>query len=123
MEKFSFAKSTEYAKSFARECGAFSMYDSGFGLGIPANLSNENKLRGVFNQITNRNGVFLFNISGVNLKSAKKGFYDYEAAENNNQITEWELSMIMSNRDYLINCIFHNGRVEFKKQILWKAIK
>lgn len=120
--KFSFAKSSEYSLSFANECNAYSMYDTGFGLGIPSTLSNENQLRGVFIQIMTLNGVFLFNISGVNLKAAIKGFRQYEDAEYNNQITEWELYMILTNRNYLKNCIFHNGKVQFKKRILWKSI-
>lgn len=121
--KFSFAKSSEYSMNFARECNSCSMYDTGFGLGIPTTLSSENKLRGVFLEIMNRNGLFLFNISGVNLKRAARGFRNYEEAENNNQITEWELNMILVNKDYLKTCIFHNGKVHFKKRILWKSIK
>jgi hypothetical protein len=122
--KFSFGKSTEHAEQFARDCGAFSMYDSnGFGLGIPFYFSDENKLRAVFKIITEMNGVFLFNISGVNLVKAKKGFSGFNEAEGNNQITEWELFMILGNKNYLKNCTFHNGKVEFKKRILWKSIQ
>lgn len=121
-KKFSFAKSSGYSEAFARDCNALSMYEPGFGLGIPSNLSSENKLRGIFNQITGANGIFLFNISGVNLSKGKKGFRNYDEAEYNNQITEWELSIILANKDYLKNCIFHNGKVQFKKTILWKSI-
>ena len=121
--KFSFGKSTEYARQFATDCGAFSMYDNGFGLGIPANLSNENKLRAVFNIITQLNGIFLFNICGVNMKKSKRGFSGFDEAEGNNQITEWELFMILRHSGYLKNCIFHNGKVAFKKRILWKSIQ
>jgi hypothetical protein len=120
--KFSFAKSSEYSEVFARDCNALSMYDPGFGLNIPPNLSAENKLWGVFNQTKLVNGIFLFNISGVNLRKGKKGFKNYEEAEYNNQITEWELSIILANKDYLKNCIFHNGKVQFKKTILWRSI-
>jgi hypothetical protein len=120
--KFSFGKSNSFAETFAKECGAFSMYDREYSLGIPGNLSSENQLRGVFHQIMRANGQFLFNISGVNLKKARRGFSSYEEAESNNQITEWELFTILRNRDYLKNCIFHNGKVQFKKRILWKSI-
>lgn len=120
--KFSFAKSTEYSESFAKDCNASSMYNSGFGLGIPDSLSPENQLRGVFNQIIRQNGIFLFNISGVDLKKANKGFSNYDEAENNNQITEWELYMVLSNKEFFRKCIFHNGKVQFKKSILWKAV-
>jgi len=121
--KFSFSKSTEFSQAFATDCDSLSMYDFGFGLGIPSYLSSENKLRAVFNQIMADNGIFLFNISGVDLKKAKRGFSSYDQAEYNNQITEWELFMILTNRDYLINCIFHNGKVEFKKRIIWNSVK
>jgi hypothetical protein len=122
MVKFSFGKSTEYSQRFARECGALSMYDDGFGLPSSRFLSDENKLRAVFRFVMQSNGRFLFNISGVNLRKAIKGFLNYREAEENNQITEWELFMILHNRDYLKNCIFHNGKTAFKKTILWKSI-
>ena len=93
----------------------------GWGLGIPK-ISLENQIRAVFQIVLNQNGVFLFNISGVNLNKSRKGFLNFEEAENNNQITEWELFMILSNKDYLKNTIFHNGKVQFKKTILWKSI-
>lgn len=120
--KFSFSKSTEFSRVFARDCDALSMYDPFFGLGIPEHLSSENKLRGVFREVMLRNGVFLFNLSGVDLKKAMKGFASYEEAEYNNQITEWELFMILTNKDYLKSCIFHNGKVQFKKRIIWNSI-
>ena len=120
--KFSFSKSTEFSKAFARESHALSMYDKGYGLGIPANLSAENQLRGVFGEVSKADGVFLFNISGVNLKMAKKGFSSFQLAEMNNQLTEWELSMILNNREYLKRCNFHNGSIVFKKRILWKSV-
>lgn len=120
--KLSFSKSTEFSQAFARDCGALSMYDPGFGLGIPPNFSSENKLRAVFNQTMAQGGVFLFNLSGVDMKKAKQGFSNYDEAEYNNQITEWELFMILSNKDYLKKCIFHNGKVQFKKRIIWNSV-
>jgi hypothetical protein len=122
MVKFSFGKSTEYSEKFARDCGALSMYDRGWGLSIPGSLSNENKLRAVFRLVTESRGRFLFNISGVNLRKARQGFSGYQEAEGNSQVTEWELFMILHNRDYQKNCIFHNGKTAFKKTILWKSI-
>jgi hypothetical protein len=47
----------------------------------------------------------------------------FEDAEGNNEITEWELFMILTNKDYLKSCIFYNGRTAFKKTILWKSIQ
>jgi hypothetical protein len=122
MVKFSFGKSTEYSQRFARECGALSMYDNGFGLSISGSLSNENQLRTVFKLVMESNGRFLFNISGVTLQKAMEGFASYREADENNQIIEWELFMILRNRDYQKNCIFHNGKTAFKKTILWKSI-
>lgn len=120
--KFAFAKSSEYSKAFAREINAYSMYDKGYGLSIPTNLSSENQLRGVFKEVIRQNGVFLFNLSGVDLNKARKGFANFEEAENNNQITEWELYIILSNTDYFKSTIFHNGKVQFKKRLIWKSI-
>ena len=120
--KFSFSKSNEFSRTFANECNALSMYDQGFGLGIPQNLSDENKLRAVFMEVMRQEGIFLFNISGVDLNKAKKGFASYKEAVTNNQITEWELFMVLTHRDYLRCCIFHNGQVQFKKRLIWKSI-
>lgn len=94
----------------------------GWGLGIPGNLSLENQIRAVFWEVINQNGIFLFNINGVNLKMSKIGFRNFSEAENSNQITEWELFMILKNKDYLKNTTFHNGKVQFKKRLLWKSI-
>ncbi len=121
--KFSFSKSTEFSKALAKDCNALSMYDLGFGLGIPSNLSQENQLRAIFYQVILQDGVFLFNLSGVDIKKAMSGFLNYDEAQYNNYITEWELFMILRNKDYLKSCIFHNGKVEFKKRIIWNAVK
>lgn len=120
--KFSFSKSTEFSKTFAIDCGAFSMYDTGFGLGISSYLSSENQLRAVFLQIHSGDGIFLFNLNGVDMKKSNKGFRSFDEAEYNNQITEWELFVILRNKDYLKRCIFHNGKVQFKKRIIWNSI-
>jgi hypothetical protein len=98
------------------------MYDNGYGLGIPAQLSAENQLRGVFREVSKEDGIFLFNISGVNLKQARTGFTRFELAQINNQLTEWELWIILNNKEYLKRCIFHNGSIVFKKRILWKSV-
>jgi len=121
--KFSFSKSTEFSQAFARDCGAASMYDLGFGLNIQDNLTPEYQLRAVFFETINLNGLFLFNLSGVDINKSKKGFENYDEADFSNQITEWELFMIIKNEDYLKRCIFHNGKVEFKKKILWNLVK
>ena len=121
--KFSFSKSREFSQVFAENCGAASMYEPGFGLDIPDNFSSENKLRAVFNQTLRNDGIFLFNLSGVDMKKAKRGFLDFDEAEYSNQITEWELFMVLNNKDYLKKCIFHNGKVEFKKRIVWNSVK
>jgi hypothetical protein len=55
-------------------------------------------------------------------KKARQGFRNYDEAEYNNQITEWELSTVLSNNDYLKSCIFHNGKVQFKKRIIWNSV-
>jgi hypothetical protein len=121
--KFCFAKSSAHSEAFARNVNACSMHSGGgWGLGIPGNLSLENQIKAVFRETINRNGIFLFNISGVNLKISKIGFRNFSEAESSNQITEWELFMILVNKDYLKNTTFHNGKVQFKKNLLWKSI-
>jgi len=98
------------------------MYDPGWGFGFAPNYLPVNKIIGVFTEIVKQNGTFLFNLSGVDVNRAKKGFVNFEEAVINNQITEWELSMILIHKEYFKRCIFHNGKVQFKKQLIWKAI-
>jgi hypothetical protein len=107
--KFSFGKQTEYFESFSKSVGAFCMYDEGYGLGIPDYLSLELKLRAVFMNVIRDGGIFLFNISGVDLNRARMGFSSFDEAFDNNLVTEWELSYILHNQDILDRTIFHNG--------------
>ncbi|MHA8055520.1 hypothetical protein VR611_06200 [Aquirufa nivalisilvae] len=112
--KFSFGKSDEFHPTFCRIVGALSMYDNnGYGLGIPISLSPGNQLMGVFNSINSQGGTFVFNINGVDILRAFKGFANYDEAASQNMITEWELSIILNNKDFLDRTIFHNGKVEF----------
>lgn len=113
--KFSFSKSTEFSRAFAKDCKALSMYDPGFGLGIPSSLSSENQLRSVFINVTLQKGIFLFNLSGVDLKKAMKGFTTFDDAEYNNEITEWELFMILRNKDYLKKCTVSQRKSSIQK--------
>jgi hypothetical protein len=112
--KFSLGKSNEYHKAFSKFIGAYSMYENGFGLGISSILSPEYQIRGIFNSMP-ENGIFVFNINGVDIIKASVGFRDFNEASENEMITEWELSMILKNYDYLCRTIFHNGKVEFKQ--------
>ena len=122
--KVSFGKADEYFPVFCERIDSCSMNRPGFGLGIPDSLSMENKLRGVFRTINSEKGIFIFNINGVDILRAKQGFQDFNEADSNSMITEWELSTILSEEDYLNNTIFHNGKVEFTKnekglELLW----
>lgn len=85
-----------------------------FGLNVDTTKSAGNQLREVFRIILQEDGLFIFNINGVNLDLAKAGFPDFETAYDNNMITEWELFYILSNSDYLERTIFHNGKVRFE---------
>lgn len=112
--KFSFGKSSDLALIFNQNTNVLSMYSLNFGLGIPSNLSLENQLRAVFRIVNQENGVFLFNISHVDLAKAKKGFVNFNEAYESNMITEWELSVILQNPGYLSKTIFHNGSLELR---------
>jgi hypothetical protein len=107
--KFSFGKNTEFLESFSKSVGAYCMHDDGFGFSVPAYFSMENKLRAVFKNILDNDGIFFFNISGVNIKRAMTGFSSFDEAAGNNQITEWELYMIFKYEDYKSRTVFHNG--------------
>ena len=119
--RFSFGKSNGYHMTFSQAMRCLSMYDEGFGLGISSSLSAENQLRGIFQTITKHDGLFLFNLNGVDLLRARTGFENYSEAEASNWITEWELSQILANTDYRKRTVFHNGKVIFKllKDALW----
>ena len=113
-DKFSFGKNSEFFEAFCLNIKAFSMYTSGFGYGIPEKYSMGDRLRAVFKYVNQYDGKFIFNISGVDIVAAMKGFESFEMAAGNNMITEWELSVILQNDDYLERTIFHNGFTEFK---------
>ena len=107
---FAFGKNDDWHWRFCNSHAVYSMYPLNFGLGIPANLSAENQLRAVFHRINNENGHFFYNICGVDLDKAITGFASYDEAADNNMITEWELSILLQNPDYLERTIFHNGK-------------
>ena len=118
----SFGKNTEFAEAFADEIEARSMYN-GFKLNLTKYMPGEYKIRAAFVATARENGFFIFNINWVNLKAARKGFTSYLDAENDNMITEWELSEIIKNKDYLKKTIFHNGKVEFKQNKNFKLLQ
>lgn len=100
------------------------MFDSGYGLGISPAISPGNQILSIFAEINARGGIFIFNISGVDILKARAGFTSFEEAFDNNMITEWELSVILGNEDYLKITIFHNGKVELPQiknglQLTW----
>lgn len=113
-DKFSFGKNSEFFEAFSLLIGAFSMYTPGFGYSISEKFPMRNRLWAIFHNVNRNNGKFIFNISGVDIIAAINGFDSFETAYGNNMITEWELSIILQNRDYLENTIFHNGFTEFK---------
>jgi hypothetical protein len=106
--KFSFGKNSKIFEIFSKNAGAVCMHDW-HRLSIEKALSLEYKIRAVFFKIVSLDGIFLFNISGVDIKSALKGFSSFEEASGNNMITEWELFMILSRSEYIERTIFHNG--------------
>lgn len=113
--KLSLGKNDEFFPMFSKSIEAKCMHDDGFGLGIPNNISPENQIRGALLQTIKADGIILFNISGVNIDRAISGFENYEDASSTFFITEWELSVILENNDFLENTIFHNGKVDFHK--------
>jgi hypothetical protein len=122
--KFSFGKADEHHRIFSENINASSMHRPKLGLNIPEQLSDENQLRAVFKIVSDAKGLFVFNINGVDLRKAERGLFSYEEAQSNGFITEWELSIILNNRDYRKNAIFHNGKVIFafnKRGLLWKS--
>ena len=112
--KFSFGKADEYFEAFSQNINASCMFDMVHKLSIPVSLSDENKLWMVFKLINAEDGLFIFNINGVDLHKAKFGFGNgFTEASSNFCITEWELSILLNNHDYLQRTIFHNGKVKF----------
>ena len=121
--KFSFGKATEFHEIFSDQINAFSMYTDNYGLGIPNNFTPENQLRAVFTTTHAQNGIFVFNISGVNLNAARKGFKSFNDAYSKNMVTEWELATIIKDKAYLKKTIFHNGIVEFRQVYNFKLLQ
>ena len=121
--KLCLGKNDDFFRLFAFSKDSYHMHRSGFGLGIDPHLSPENKLRAAFALILALEGKILFNINGVDMKRAKRGFSGFDEAYENDFITEWELYIILTTKPYLKISIFHNGKVEFKKTILWRSVR
>jgi hypothetical protein len=123
--KFAFGKDYLGLNRFSISVGAICMHNPNFGLNILNTLSPENQLRSVFQEILARDGYFLFNLNRVNLTKAVAGFSSYTEAVEMGMITEWELSTLISNEDYLDRTLFHNDLIEIPKiingiQFLWQ---
>jgi hypothetical protein len=112
--KFSFGKQSEHFKIFNDYILAYDMYTPGYGFSIPEYWELDKKIRAVLMSVYKLDGIFLFNISGVDIVRSMKGFSSFDEADGNNLITEWELSIILSEPDYKFKTIFHNGITEFK---------
>ena len=114
--KFSFGKANERQEIFCAQIEANSMFmQNGWGLNIPDNYPDEMKIRAIFPIIYRAGGIFIFNITSVDLKAAKDGFYDWDDALDKSKITEWELNYIIWDVNYLNRTIFHNGSVIFNQ--------
>lgn len=115
IEKFkvSLGKNTKYLQFFSKEIGAYCMHDKGFGCSAPSYLSMKNKLEFVFMHTAISDGMFFFNLSGVDIIAASCKASDFNYASGHNLITEWELSVILSDEKYWNKTIFHNGITVF----------
>jgi hypothetical protein len=111
--KLSLGKKAALLFQFSKSVSAISMADMNAKLDILNDLSPANQLLRAFTIINEKDGVIIFNLSGVDIEKSKTGFNSYDEASDNNMITEWELSIILKNEDYLKRTIFHNGKVEF----------
>ena len=66
-----------------------------------------NKIIYHMNETLRSGGNLVFDLTGVDVAAAKKGFASFDAAKEAGQITEWELSQVMRNQDYFNAASFH----------------
>lgn len=116
-------KQSGIARNFAMQINAYSMYRRGYGLGISVDAPLDQQIRTAMQTIVHFDGYILFDISGVNLKTAHRGKLTCDFGTNNNMVTEWELSEIIKNPIYLRRTLFHNGKIELKQIYNFKTLR
>lgn len=90
------------------------MFKDGFGLGIPSVLAPSNKIMQAMYQTLKEGKQIAFDVTGVSLDAAKKGFKSFDEASNLEKITEWELSKIIRDKELFENTLFHQNGKEVK---------
>ena len=96
------------------------MYD------LPNSWSFERSMTSVLNETVGSNqGKILFDISGVDIpKAIKGGLIHNSELVLRNSVTELELQMILRNKSWYDNVIFHeNGKVLIQEELVNKGIK
>jgi RHS repeat-associated protein len=111
----------KYAKSIEE---SFSMFKEGFGLGIPKVFSPSNQIIQAMYQTVKEGKQIAFDITDVNIEAAKNGFESFSDADRLGNITEWELSKILRDKDLFNNTIFHQkGEQKTAKELGLKLIE
>lgn len=122
-------KAFESLESFAEKTNSFSMFGNygGNHWGVPISplIPKATMFQMIFKNIVDIDGLILFCLNSMDLEIALNGFERYEDAADNFYITEWELSIILGNPDYLERTVFHNNKVKFifdkeKRTFTWK---
>lgn len=91
---------------------AFHMFKEGFGLGVPRTLSQSNQLLQAMYATMKEGKKIAFDVTDVTLDLAKKGFKNFDAADEAGKITEWELSKVLRDKELFDNTIFHKAGKE-----------
>lgn len=93
---------------------AYHMFKEGFGLGVPSSLSQSNQLLQAMYATMKEGKKIAFDVTDVSIDAAKRGFAAYADADAARQVTEWELSKILRDKELFENTIFHEGGKEVK---------
>jgi hypothetical protein len=95
--KLSFGKANEFSARFDIENKCASMHTRWYGLDMPNNLAPAQLIRTAIHQLLkSKGGIILFCLNDVDIGAAVRGVNSYNQAAENNQITEWELSLIIN---------------------------
>ncbi len=90
---------------------------------LPDHYSFERSMTSVLNETVSKNGgKILFDIDGVNISKSIEGSVIYNPF--NNLITEFELQMLLRNKSWYDNVIFHNnGVILSSEELIEKGIR
>ena len=84
-------------------------WDNYFNFTKDALLYWDKRFASAIQQTIDKGGKIIFRLDGVDISKAKTGYGSYKESDKLKEITEWELSQILRNSEWLKNTVFMRG--------------